>query len=91
MHMTYCLNLPQDTVYTLIGQMTLAAFSTPRKARTLVDVNDNADGHDAWSDVGLPTGTDVLEDYELKILVLLPTNKRNALSQRSAALKANTP
>ena len=41
--------------------------------------------------MGLPNGNDVLEDYELDVLILLPVNKRATLTQRSAALKANPP
>jgi hypothetical protein len=75
MHMTYWLSLPQDTVYTLTGQPTAQGFSTPKKKRALADITGDMAGPDAWADVGLPHGKDVLEDYELDLLILLPANK----------------
>ena len=87
MTMTYCLNLPQTTVYTTTGQTTIEAFSTPKKTKTLDEFTNNDNGTNDWSKVGLPDGTDVLEDYNLDVIVKMPSIKRKILARRSAALK----
>jgi hypothetical protein len=88
MHLTFCLTLPQDTVYTATGRNMLADFGTPKKTRTLEEFAIDELGNNDWSAVGLPNGTNLLEDYDLDALVRMPGNKRKALVQRSAASKA---
>jgi hypothetical protein len=87
MSMIYCLNLPQEIVSTSTGQNTLEAFGTLRAKRTLEEFSNQKSGVDDWSDVGLPIGTNSLKDDDLNVLLQLPVNKRNYLSERSAALK----
>ena len=62
LHMTYCLNLPQETVYTSTGQTSYNTVSTPRKKHMLEDFTSEVTGATDWSSIGLPGGTDLLED-----------------------------
>lgn len=87
MHMTYCLRLPQDTVSISTGQTISEVYDTPKAPRRLEEFRNNELNQNDWSEVGLPGGNDVLEDYELDALVHMPRNKRNLLSERSAAMK----
>jgi hypothetical protein len=87
MNVTFCLNLPQTTVYTANGQNMLETLGTPKQKRTSEEFTGDTVGTYDWSRIGTPEGSDTLEDYDLDVIIQLPKAKRQTLSQRSKAHK----
>lgn len=88
--MIYGLQLPQETVLTSSGQPASASYSTPRKMLLFADLPVGNNGSTDYSNIGLPGGTDLAEDYDLDVLLTLNTNKLANLKRRSGEFVTKT-